>query len=147
MSATNLSIPAALAELEGLSVPELKARWQTLFDGPAPPCNRAFLIARLSYRIQELRLGGLPETTRARLAAMSSDYDSPASRKSKPRDLPPVGTRLVREWQGVSHTVTITRDGFEFEGRPYTSLTAIARRITGSSWSGPYFFGLARRPS
>ncbi|KAA5803582.1 DUF2924 domain-containing protein [Alkalicaulis satelles] len=147
MSAPDIPIAAALAELDALSVPELKARWQTLFDGQPPPANRGFLISRMSYRIQELRLGGLDEGTRRRLRAMADDYNSEASRKSVPRELPPIGTRLVRSWQGEDHTVTITRDGFEYEGRPYASLTAIARRITGTHWSGPYFFGLVRRRS
>lgn len=145
MTKPELSIPAALAELEGLAIPELKERWRTLFDGPAPPCNRAFLIRRLSYRIQELRLGGLEGSTRARLKAMAKDYDGPAARKTIARHRPPVGTRLVRTWKGVAHIVTVTRDGFEFEGRPYATLTPIARRITGTSWNGPQFFGLERK--
>ena len=55
---------------------------------------------------------------------------------------PIAGTRLVRHWQGVEHTVTVMNDGFEFEGRPYTSLSAIARAITGTRWNGLVFFGL-----
>lgn len=55
------------------------------------------------------------------------------------------GTRLVREWNGIEHTVTVLRDGFEFEGRKYKSLSAIARAITGTRWNGRRFFGIARR--
>lgn len=146
MSAPEMSIPAALAELDRLDMPALKARWESVFDTPAPRGARDFLISRLSYRIQELRLGGLDEATARRLAAMTAKMDADGGRKPYAPDLPPVGTRLVREWKGVAHTVTITRDGFEYEGRPYVSLSAIARSITGTRWSGPYFFGLARRP-
>ncbi|SHJ18751.1 DUF2924 domain-containing protein, partial [Wenxinia saemankumensis] len=55
------------------------------------------------------------------------------------------GTRLIREWQGVEHVVTVTADGFEWQGRPYKSLSAIARAITGTRWNGLVFFGLKNR--
>ena len=58
---------------------------------------------------------------------------------------PVVGTRLIREWQGVEHTVTVLDDGFEYQGRPYKSLSAIARAITGTRWNGYRFFGLRER--
>ena len=61
------------------------------------------------------------------------------------RDRPIIGTRLLREWQGVEQVVTVTADGFEWQGRPYKSLSAIARAITGTRWSGPAFFGLKAR--
>ena len=61
------------------------------------------------------------------------------------------GVRLVREWRGRTHTVTVTEDGFEYAGTRYPSLTKIAKKITGAHWSGPRFFGLptsgAERPS
>ncbi len=57
-------------------------------------------------------------------------------------DRPIVGTRLIREWQGIEHTVTVLADGYEYQGRPYRSLSAIARAITGTRWNGPLFFAL-----
>ena len=69
------------------------------------------------------------------------------TRKSQiadPRN-PVVGTRLIREWNGVEHTITVLRDGFEWQGRPYKSLSAIARAITGTRWNGYRFFGLRER--
>ena len=60
-------------------------------------------------------------------------------------DRPIVGTRLIREWKGVEHAVTVLADGYEYQGRRYKSLSAIARAITGTRWNGPAFFGLARR--
>ena len=57
-------------------------------------------------------------------------------------DRPITGTRLIREWQGVEHTATVLADGYEYQGRPYRSLSAIARAITGTRWNGPAFFGL-----
>ncbi len=62
-----------------------------------------------------------------------------------PKDRPVAGTRLIREWQGVEHHVTVLTDGYEYQGRKYKSLSAIARAIAGTRWNGPLFFGL-RRP-
>ncbi|MNY46103.1 hypothetical protein D3C86_1812520 [compost metagenome] len=61
--------------------------------------------------------------------------------------IPAPGTRLVREWKGVEHTVTVTHNGFDYQGQPYQSLSPIAKRITGTSWSGFVFFGLKRPAS
>jgi hypothetical protein len=140
-------IPARLAALKTMPMPELKAQWRELFDTEPPPFNRRYLEDRLAYRIQELVYGGLkPETVR-RLERLGEEYDG-GDRKKRPmrldRDRPIVGTRLVREWRGVEEVVTVTRDGFEWRGRPYTSLSAIARAITGTRWNGWTFFGLRR---
>ncbi|WP_291856632.1 DUF2924 domain-containing protein [Bradyrhizobium sp.] len=135
---------AQLAELKGASAPVLKAKWRALFDSEPPPYNRRFLESRLAYRIQELAYGGLKKETVERLRLLAKQYDSKAgvSVKSRPDRLPIAGTRLVREWKGQQHSVTIRTDGFEFQGRPYKSLSAIAREITGVRWNGWVFFGL-----
>ena len=79
-----------------------------------------------------------------RLEALGEQLDGGDRKKSRIRaDLKPiVGTRLIREWQGVEHLVTVTSDGFDWQGRPYKSLSAIARAITGTRWNGWVFFGL-----
>ena len=79
-----------------------------------------------------------------RLEALGEQLDGGDRTKSRIRaDLKPiVGTRLIREWQGVEHLVTVTADGFDWQGRPYKSLSAIARAITGTRWNGWVFFGL-----
>ena len=73
-------------------------------------------------------------------------YDDGGNRTNRgiraDRDRPITGTRLLREWQGVEQIVTVTADGFEWQGRPYKSLSAIARAITGTRWNGWTFFGL-----
>lgn len=133
-----------VAELRALSVSDLKARWNEL-SGAQPACyNRRALEDRLAYRIQELALGGLKSSTLKRLEALGDSLDGGDRRLRRVRaDLIPVpGTRLVREWKGVEHTVTITHDGFEYQGQPYKSLSRIARRVTGTSWNGLVFFGL-----
>ena len=137
-------IPARLAALKAASTPELKAQWRDLFDSEPPPFNRRYLESRLAYRIQELTYGGLKPETVKRLERLGEQLDGGDKKKRSLRaDLKPIaGTRLLREWQGVEQIVTVTADGFEWQGRPYRSLSAIARAITGTRWNGWVFFGL-----
>jgi hypothetical protein len=139
------SVLAQLAALKGLSTPDLKRHWRDLFDTEPPPYNRRFLESRLAYRIQELAYGGLKPETVERLEALAEDLngEDPAKRRRRHGlDRPIAGTRLIREWQGVEHCVTVLDDGYEYQGRPYQSLSAIARAITGTRWNGWVFFGL-----
>jgi hypothetical protein len=147
---THDPIPARLAALKAATTPELKAQWRDLFDSEPPPFNRRYLESRLAYRIQELSLGGLKPETIRRLERLGEELDGGDKKKRGmrlDRDRPIAGTRLIREWQGVEHVVTVTADGFEWQGRPYKSLSAIARAITGTRWNGLIFFGLKRRGS
>lgn len=137
-------IPARIAALKTASTPELKKQWRALFNTEPPAFNRRFLETRLAYRIQELTYGGLKPDTVKRLEALGEQFDggSPMTRRIR-TDLKPItGTRLIREWQGVEHVVTVTRDGYEWQGRPYKSLSSVARGITGTRWNGWVFFGL-----
>ena len=146
---TTDTIPARLAALKTTPTPDLKAQWRELFDSEPPPFNRRYLESRIAYRIQELAYGGLKPETIRRLERLGEELDGGDRRKSRMRaDLMPiVGTRLLREWQGVEHVVTVTADGFDWQGRPYRSLSAIARAITGTRWNGWVFFGLKNRRS
>jgi hypothetical protein len=135
---------AQLAALKGAPANVLKDKWRALFDTEPPPYNRRFLEGRLAYRIQELVYGGLKKETVERLRVLGKQYDSRSGEKSKGRSqrLPIAGTRLIREWQGMEHSVTVRGDDFDYQGRPYKSLSAIAREITGVRWNGWVFFGL-----
>ena len=99
------------------------------------------------YRIQELTYGGLKPDTVARLRELGKELDGgdPANRRRHHQDRPIAGTRLIREWQGVDHCVTVREDGYEYRGCPYKSLSAVARAITGTQWNGWTFFGLKNR--
>ena len=137
-------IPARLAALKTASTPDLKQQWRDLFASEPPPFNRRYLESRLAYRIQELIYGGLKPETIKRLEALGEELDGGERKKSRIRaDLKPIaGTRLIREYQGTEQIVTVLQDGFEWQGRPYQSLSAIARAITGTRWNGWVFFGL-----
>ncbi len=145
--ATDGAVLAQLAALQQLSVNELKAKWEQLFGKAAPNNARAFLELRIGYRIQELTYGGLTPETRRVLDLLADEVEGKISRKSMvddPRN-PVIGTRLIREWDGVGHTVTVMRDGYDWQGRRYRSLSAIARAITGTNWNGFRFFGLREK--
>jgi hypothetical protein len=133
-----------LAALRTLPTAELKRQWRELIGTEPPPFNRPYLQSRLAYRIQELAYGGLKPETRARLEALGEQLDggNVVLRRVRADDRPLAGTRLVREHGGVEHIVTVLADGFEYEGRPYRSLSAVARHITGTRWNGWTFFGL-----
>ena len=137
-------IPARIAALKTASTAELKKQWRALFNTEPPAFNRRFLESRLAYRIQELTYGGLKPETVKRLEALGEQFDggSPMTRRIRTDFKPITGTRLIRDWQGVEHVVTVTRDGYEWQGRPYKSLSSVARGITGTRWSGWVFFGL-----
>ena len=138
------SVLAQVAALRSMPAPELRKQWQKLFDTPPPRYNRRFLESRLAYRIQELAYGGLKPAAVARLEALGEQLDGGriTVRRQRADNRPMAGTRLIREYQGVEHCATVLQDGYEWQGRPYRSLSAIARAITGTRWNGLTFFGL-----
>jgi len=144
---THEPILARLAALKAMSVNDLKAEWQALFNAPAPNNSRTFLEGRLAYRIQELTYGGPDKQTRRLLDLLADEVEGTLTRKAQiadPRN-PVVGTKLIREWDGTAHTVTVLKDGFDWGGQRYKSLSAVARAITGTRWNGYRFFGLRER--
>ena len=136
-----------IAALAATPVAELKQQWRELFGKEPPAFNRPYLVSRLTYRIQDLAYGGLRPETRARLEALGEQLDggNVVLRRTRADSRPLTGTRLLREWHGVEHAITVMADGFDWEGRPYKSLSAIARAITGTRWNGWTFFGLRAR--
>src|SRR5512144_2919306 len=140
------SVIGRIAALKTTPTPDLRAMWRDLFDSEPPRYNRRFLESRLAYRIQELEFGGLKPATAARLEALGEQLDGGKIevRHRRVDDRPIAGTRLVREYQGVEYCVTVRDDSYEYEGRPYRSLSAIARAITGTQWNGWVFFGVRR---
>src|SRR5512144_588111 len=138
------SVIGRIAALKTTPTPDLRAMWRDLFDSEPPRYNRRFLESRLAYRIQELQYGGLKPAMVARLEALGEDLDGGKIevRRKRTDDRPIAGTRLIREWKGVEHIVTVLDDGFEYQGRTFRSLSAIARAITGPRWNGPLWFGL-----
>jgi hypothetical protein len=130
-----------LAALATLSPAQLRERWAEVCGGAAPAVPDSLLRRSMSHALQESALGGLSAATRRTLEAVARN--GVVSAEDLPIRLKP-GTRLMRQWNGRMHAVLVTSDGYQFDGRTWASLSAIAERITGAHWSGPRFFGLRR---
>ena len=136
-----------LSELQQLNSRDLRTEWRRLFRSNPPNLSRDLLVRAIAYRVQELAHGGLSKATARKLATLAAEFgrDGQIGADARPQIKP--GARLVREWRGRTHVVTVTEDGFTYGGNPYPSLTRIAQEITGAHWSGPRFFGLVKRPA
>lgn len=133
-----------LADLAGLSLADLRLEWRRLYRAEPPRLSRDLVMRAISYRLQEIAHGGLSKVTQRRLATLTMEFEAGGRIAPPPGPRVRPGSRLVREWHGRIHTVCVTDDGFEFQGKAYRSLTKIAFDITGAQWSGPRFFGLTK---
>jgi hypothetical protein len=137
-SVDTAAIEAEVDHVRSLGIDALRTRWRLVF-GMTPPAGltKDILARMIAYRIQEEAFGGLDRETIKLLDRLA--------RGEKPNELNrrlKAGTVLVREYQGERHTVTVVPDGFVWQDTTYSSLSIIARAITGTAWNGPRFFGL-----
>ena len=142
----------ALSRLAQLDLGELRELWCRLYNSEAAPrLSRELLVRAIAYRMQEVASGGPRLELQRQLRQIGLELQQTGRLRIRP--LPKPGTRLMREWQGRSYEVLVLDDGFSWQGTHYGSLSAIARKITGTAWSGPLFFALrpnrsaARSPS
>ncbi len=135
-------LASELAGLPGLDRTGLVEQWRNLY-GTEPPAyiSRSLLIRAIAYRLQENALGGLKPSTRRFLAQVAENAFAGRQPPISPSTIKP-GTRLLREWHGVTHEVIVREDSVTYAGKNYRSLSEVARTITGARWSGPRFFGL-----
>ena len=124
---------------------ELRKLWLENFGRPAAPSlRRELMLPVLAYRIQERVYGGLDAESEGRLKeVIASQTQKPVRQAEKRQSFKP-GTRILREWKGQTHEVLVTSSGFEYKGATFKTLSPIAKRITGTHWSGPAFFGTKR---
>lgn len=136
-------LEAELARIQGMTYVQLKSVWREHFGG-TPPIKRSrdVLMRLIAWRLQERVYGGLDEETRRRLERLGQAFSRNAAHKPKSSVMLKAGTELTREWKGARHIVRVQDDGYTYDGQRYASLSEVARRITGSRWSGPLFFGL-----
>lgn len=126
-----------VAQIEAMDRAALIAAWEQLFATPVPKSlSQSFLRRFLVFEVQTRRYGGLPKGFRADLNRHIAGGRPTAAPTIKP------GGRLLREWNGVTHSVEVTETGYRWNKTTYSSLSAVARAITGARWSGPRFFGL-----
>ena len=139
----------ALARLPELDLTELRQQWRTLYKCDASPhLSRELLLRAVAYRMQEVALGGLRPERQRQLRQIAQQLNQTGEISQRARLELRSGTRLVREWRGRTYEVLVADDGFSWQGTHYRSLSAVARKITGTPWSGPLFFGLKQnRPA
>lgn len=146
MSKPAVDVAAEIARLGVLTLFELRAEWRRLHRMQPPMrLSRDLLIRGITYKLQERALGGLSKSLMRKLELRGVTSQDGRARKLRPPIALKPGTRLVREWHGVTYTVLVHADGVEWKGRRYKSLSLVAREITGAHWSGPRFFGLRSR--
>ncbi len=144
----NAAVDADIAGLETLDLEQLRARWIKVTGRSAPKSFRTKLLKRaLAHEIQVAAYGGLSSALKRRLRLLCE-----AAREGRFEEVLGTsairpGTLLVRSWQGETHRVMATKDGFVWNGDSYGSLSTIARKITGTSWNGWTFFGVKNRRS
>ena len=146
---TRNSVLRQLATLQTMTLEQLREKWLDLYGNEPPRYKKQFLIKRLAYRIQELFYGGLSETAKTRLRQIAQDdpvatVERKVSEERKSNENILSGTRFVRVWNDHRYEVTAREKGFEYDGRVFRSLSAVAREITGTRWNGKVFFGLKK---
>lgn len=131
-------ISTQIDEIRSMNKDQLRQRWEKMFKKPAPAALTKDLLARMiAYRIQEKAFGSLD-----RAAEKLLDGYARGDKAATPQRRMKSGTVLLREYQGVRHTVTVADGGFLWNDKKYASLSMIAKEITGTAWNGPRFFGL-----
>ena len=137
------TLSAEIASLAALSREQLQAKWRELYRTEPPrKIGRDLLIRAIAYRLQENIYGGLKPATRRVLAKVAEDASARRPVRIAPERTLKSGTVLLREWHGVQHQVTVLESAIMFQKKQYKSLSEVARKITGTRWSGPLFFGL-----
>jgi hypothetical protein len=138
----NCPSPLSTSALADASLDELRREWRRLYRSEPPKTSRDLLIRGIGYRRQEIQHSGLSKSTRRKLKTLAKMFQATGRVAPDPGLSLKPGARLIREWHGRTHRVTVTEEGFEYAGASYSSLTTIAKEITGAHWSGPRFFGL-----
>ena len=144
---SGVDLDERLRTLATMDIAALRAEWRRLYRVAPPPRLRRDLLTRgIADKWQEVALGGLSGVIRRRLLALADggQEEGEVGRVQPVLRLLP-GTRLLRTWHGRTLSVTVLDDGFLFDDCRYTSLTEVAKAITGAHWSGPRFFGLAKK--
>ena len=135
-----ISVTRQVVELKYKSIAELRIIYNNLFaESCSPYANKEQLVPKIAYRIQELAFGGLDEQTKNKLESIAKN--GLGTIKSKHCDLL-AGTKICKEYNGIVHQIEVLKDGFEYSGKKWKSLSAIATNITGTKWNGPKFFGM-----
>ena len=130
--ATTQTLSARIVALKNMEKKALQHYWQEVYGAPAPNLHVGILRQRLAWRTQELELGGLSERAKKKLEQLKQQMGKDGKVKDSKIVRPPAGTRIQREYDGEVHDVLVLKEGFEYRGQTYRSLSKIANIITGS---------------
>ncbi len=143
-----------ILDLKTASLPELQKEYSALYGSKKTPSgNRAYLWQKITYRIQELEYGAMPQEALDKVKELAQEYDPINNKASRPdtakrqhlsRDqrLPMPGTIITKEYKAITVEVKVLEKGFEYKSKVYKSLTAIAKEVTGCHWNGYLFFNM-----
>lgn len=146
-AANGIQIDQKLMALGRMNLSGLRTEWRRLFRSHPPKHARGdLLLLAIAWKIQEKAWGGLTAAEKRRLDRIAKDLKVPGQQLKNSTIRVKAGSSLVREWRGKTHEVLALENGFEWRGQRWRSLSAIARAITGTPWSGPRFFGLQSKP-
>jgi hypothetical protein len=142
----DLVVIRQIMALQNKTTKELNELWDKMFGIPPAVASKQHMIAKLAYRIQELAYGGLDEATENKIQAAVREISKPRKTNEKPykKFMPMLGTRIIKEYRGATHEVMVVSNGFAYAGAIYSSLSAVAQKITGTKWNGYKFFNLSR---
>lgn len=145
------SLITGIMALKNASLDEIKAKYTDVFGQASPSSNKIFLWRKIAYRLQEKHYGGLSEATQGRIGELIDRYDPVNNKSLRPvtetgkktardRRLPIPGAIIKKEYKGRVYDVKVLENGFEYEGKSYKTLSAVAKTITGAHWNGFLFF-------
>jgi hypothetical protein len=142
----DLMVIRQIMPLQNKTTKELNDLWDKMFGIPPVVASKQHMIAKLAYRIQELAYGGLDEATENKIQAAVREISMPRKANEKPlkKFMPMLGTKIVKEYRGATHEVMVVSNGFAYGGSVYSSLSAVAQKITGTKWNGYKFFNFSR---
>jgi hypothetical protein len=140
-NALDLKVIKQVTSLHGKTASELTELWNKMFEHPPAVASRQHMIAKLAYRIQELTWSGTDEETERKIQACAKEISRPKKIMTR-KFCPMIGTKIVKEYKGAIHEILVVNDGFAYAGAVYSSLSAIATKITGTKWNGIKFFNL-----
>jgi Protein of unknown function (DUF2924) len=144
----NADLSRKIAALPALNRAQLLPIWHENFNQPPPPkLRKEVMVPILAYRMQEREFGGLSQSARKKLREIAESLRKDKKPIAGTAPSAETGTRLIRHWRGEVHEVISTKQGYEYRGQQYGSLSKIARVITGTQWSGPLFFGTKEKTS
>ena len=158
-----MDIVKEVAALQRMTIAQLRAKYADVFGEATHSGHKEFLVRKIAWRLQAQTEGDLSERARRRALELANDLDirtrAPANPVTAPDPaqatsgtlsgsnesrLPMIGTLIKRDYKGRNIQVTVLRDGFEFEGKVYRSLSATAKAVTGTHWNGYHFFGISK---